>query len=811
MPLGTAALTIAGWIVFALFSPKSFSQQPSPSGPLEFAQRIVLPTPGSTPAGFRVEVLHERLTQFGDLPMRVIVTPTTTSFSEDRQLTIRVVFNSKSSTPNGSASNYQFSIPIKAGEISSDQTVYLPKWFLRGDMRITVLESGQPISGYTDTQTATWYDNSNDPLNADWLESLWIDSAAARVGWIAKPGSKPLASVSQVSELDDVRIMLLSLKPEFGIAVDLSNNANLPSALRSYGEMAGFRYRTIQELPNQWQGFQQSHVWATHWNTWETIEKSEPEIALAMRQFVRCGGALWLLGSPSANDVAKQFGTRVRNSTDDREDAQTSQAALQVGPSNTSVDAKAESLGLQTAEITNKNNPLFFTLPDPSQFSDQQYYYNNLPPLRFRQGFLMALQRGAAINHAFWQQNSTLLEAANRKTIMTLDFGSFDYGAGVVVCCTRPDSLPGEYGQWIHLQDQTGIHLSSAVSRGIDPIIGDVRFWNWTIPGVAQPPVYSFIGILFLFVVLVGPIAYRQLNRAGRAYLMFFVAPLLAGFTTVVLFLYGIIADGLGTQARIRQITLLCDNQGNAVQYWRSTYFAGVRPSDGLAFPPSTRVEPYRVNDYSNWYMTNTGDENSIGTITVNGDGLRLSSGFFPARQQRQFVAYRPLENAGGLFFAFDELGSTANITSRFTYDLREVVVCDDSGKHWYCENLSAGATMKAAPLEEADLAAKLSDLYMRQMPMPPPGFIRSNRRGGVPFDLVTSLGASILTKGTSMMSSQTSGESHIDWWLRETLQTSSELSPGLFVAVADVSSDCIASPGAKLVESIHYVVGNAQ
>jgi hypothetical protein len=40
------------------------------------------------------------------------------------------------------------------------------------------------------------------------------------------------------------------------------------------------------------------------------------------------------------------------------------------------------------------------------------------------------------------------------------------------------------------------------------------------------------------------------------------------------------------------------------------------------------------------------------------------------------------------------------------------------------------------------------------------------------------------------------------------TLQIDSELPQGMFIAIADVTPDCIAVEGAELVESVHYVLG---
>lgn len=797
---------LLGMLVIMVADRPTVAQNPSDTGPYSSDARISLPSSGVAPVGFRIEMMHPRLMQFGDLPMRVVVVPTAATFQEDRELTFRITFDPKSVTPSGFAANYQFSIKLAAGDSLVDKTFYLPKWFMRGDMRLAVLESGQPLVGYTTTASPRDYDTFANPYNPQYLESIWMDSAVSRFGWIATPGSKPLRSVSQGSELDDIRVMLLSLVPELGTAQDVSITANLPSILKTYGDLAGIDYRTVEELPQQWQGLQQCHVWITKWSTWESIKKNQPNVALAMQQYVRCGGALWIVEAPSMEVAAKDFGVRLKPKKKPEADGSSGSVTSNINPLDQLSASAIAAVGGANNRGLREN--LFYPFPD---FMVISFAQNDNSPLQRRYALLESLKPQMNPNNPYWRPSTIFLTTNSGKDVVVSDIFPIELGAGVVVCCSHSESAVGGYFQWMRMQELTGTRLSNVVNRGVDPIVGDTRFWNWTIPGVAQPPVYTFIGLLFLFVILVGPLAYRKLTQLGRGYLMFFVAPILAATTTLILFLYGVIADGLGTQARIRQVTWLCEEDGGAVQYWRSTYFAGLRPSDGLAFPASTHVVPYRTSEYNNWYMMNTGDANTQGTITLTDAATRLSSGFFPSRQQRQFVAYRPLEKAGGLQFSLDEDSGLGSMTSRFAYDLREVVVCDAGGAHWYCEELPNGSTQRAVQLDITESAAKLSDMYMRQMPVAPPGIVRGGRGNRTRLDLVSSLGVSRPFLNSPVMNRAATGESQIDWWLRETLQTSSSLPPLMFIAVSDVSEDCIASPGARLVESIHYVVGDLQ
>ena len=107
-----------------------------------------------------------------------------------------------------------------------------------------------------------------------------------------------------------------------------------------------------------------------------------------------------------------------------------------------------------------------------------------------------------------------------------------------------------------------------------------------------QPPVYALVGFLSVFIVVVGPIAYRRTSKSGRTHLMFVIAPALALFTTASMFAYGIVVDGFSTVGRMRQVTWVDGATGNAGERVLETYFAPISPRDGVSFPGDAEVFP---------------------------------------------------------------------------------------------------------------------------------------------------------------------------------------------------------------------------
>ena len=222
--------------------------------------------------------------------------------------------------------------------------------------------------------------------------------------------------------------------------------------------------------------------------------------------------------------------------------------------------------------------------------------------------------------------------------------------AGLVIHMGKqePDA-PIEILQWAAADYLMNWRRHRLLRSGVEPILGSSRFFQWGIPGVAQPPVYTFMGLLGVFVILVGPVAYRKTAKAGRSYLMFAIAPLLAIATTLAMLVYGVVADGFGTQTRVRQITWVDGESGNGITRTRSTYFAGIRPSAGLSFPANADVTLYPDNQQRSWEARMDDRFDPRGEVIVTDETTRFTQDFLPSRQQRQFVMHQPSSFSGRL------------------------------------------------------------------------------------------------------------------------------------------------------------------
>ena len=339
-------------------------------------------------------------------------------------------------------------------------------------------------------------------------------------------------------------------------------------------------------------------------------------------------------------------------------------------------------------------------------------------------------------------------------------------------------------------------------------MVGGGGFDQWTIPGVAQPPVYTFMALLGLFVVVVGPLAYQWTTRRGRGYLMFILAPILAVATTGALIGYGLVADGLGTQMRIRQLTFVDGRSGEMSERSRVTYFAGVQPRGGVRFPVQSAVFPYpqMVGDRS-WGDLRRVDPQSMGSVTVDAGWQRLSSDFLPSRRQRQFVIFRQPESEGRLRLengsadGASDGSKSPRIVSEFDFDLTRVIVRDHDGDYWVAFDLPAGTSVEGRHTVQTP-TVWMGKLYNDFRPVAE--IVSENSQSsldGSVRDLIPYLNGQFLNAAVV-------DDGMMERLLSDVLKNDGGLPPGFFAALSTPSPEMVGVAGAEVKASVRYVFG---
>ena len=125
---------------------------------------------------------------------------------------------------------------------------------------------------------------------------------------------------------------------------------------------------------------------------------------------------------------------------------------------------------------------------------------------------------------------------------------------GHVMALTAENPFPGQPEDWAWLFNSLDERNWMWYRRhGMSQIRKNPEFWNWMVPGVGGgPPVNSFLVLISLFVLVIGPLNYVLLRRYRRLHLLLIFVPLGAGTVTFALFLYALVDDGLSARGRGR-------------------------------------------------------------------------------------------------------------------------------------------------------------------------------------------------------------------------------------------------------------------
>ena len=361
---------------------------------------------------------------------------------------------------------------------------------------------------------------------------------------------------------------------------------------------------------------------------------------------------------------------------------------------------------------------------------------------------------------------------------------------------------------WWMVRDLGVLRTRRLVREGVEPILGSSRFDQWLLTGVAQPPVYTFIGLLTVFVIVVGPIAYRKTARTGRVYLMFLLAPLLALMTTGLLLVYGVVADGFGTQARMRQITWVDRRWGLAATRSRTTYFAGIRPFGGLNFAATDQVTVFPDNESRSWESRRDDAFVMRGVATMDEESLNLNDGFLPSRRQRQFVTMRVHRDWPTQSPSESDV-EASQFRNQTPWTLRDVIFRNSQGQYFALERCDVDSVGDGIAITAREASKQLGEVYKREWLISSNvnrsssnnSFFRRRNRGETLDVLAELLG--------SLDSVAKPAEGLFEHELQLRMQLNARLPMNSFIALADILPHAIAVEGAEIRESIHFVMGD--
>ena len=234
--------------------------------------------------------------------------------------------------------------------------------------------------------------------------------------------------------------------------------------------------------------------------------------------------------------------------------------------------------------------------------------------------------------------------------------------------------------------------------HGLSMLRENEGYWNWMVPGVGAAPVGTFLMLITLFVVVIGPINYWVLYRSRRLHLLLVTVPVGAGLVTLALFLYALIADGLDVRVRVRGVVEVDQRAQRLVSWSRQSYYAGLAPSQGLRFPANAAVYPILGDPGSKPRMRRLlwdEDQPDETGATIYGD-QHLASGYLSSRTLVQYLVVTAGPSRMGL--RVEENADNADalrVTSQWSVPLKQLAVWDAQGRCFLGNDVAAGGTVE--------------------------------------------------------------------------------------------------------------------
>ncbi len=295
-------------------------------------------------------------------------------------------------------------------------------------------------------------------------------------------------------------------------------------------------------------------------------------------------------------------------------------------------------------------------------------------------------------------------------------------GLGFALAIQETDVFPGTRRQWTALINSIESWRALwSVRNGVSLSDGNAdTFWQFAIPGFGMAPVMLFVGLITVFVILLGPVNYAWLKRRNQLALLIFTVPLGAMFTIFSLTAYAILGDGINTRVRIWSVTELDQQSGIGTSLSHQTYYAGIPPWSGLSFPADAAVYPVDQLEEHMGYYSSYDLKRSYRWVkwvrTQEQNTQDLARGYISSRTLSQIVVVHPFRSEGKLVV------KDGKVTNQLGVKIQHLVVRGDDESVLYCSGVGKDAVGELRPIDQANQTA-LKELIAGAKPQLLEGF----------------------------------------------------------------------------------------
>lgn len=286
-----------------------------------------------------------------------------------------------------------------------------------------------------------------------------------------------------------------------------------------------------------------------------------------------------------------------------------------------------------------------------------------------------------------WLEDRFLVQTSARGP---LGVRTYQCGFGRVLVHSGEDLLDGEEAQEAILGN-----LRSKIRTGLTPSPRGSRISGAgvvpNIPGVGILPYRTFVTLMVIFAVVVGPINFWYMRRRNTPIKLLFTIPLLAAGSSVAILSYGFFWQGVSIRTDSHSVSLLDQRTGLVSTADSRALFAGLAPGRGLVPGQGTAIFPLGVD------LVNRPDA----TYSIEQDGATsFGTGFLPSRVQvRQAVL---TARTSHLRLEFDESAGGLVVRNALDVPVEGLVVHSSDGA-WYSlvdRTIEVGGEARLTPID---------------------------------------------------------------------------------------------------------------
>ena len=644
-------MLVAGIVLLGLWSA---------GGPLQAASDSAAVLPSSNDratSGLSLSLRSRWPNGFGYRPIRVTASSLRPN-RQERRLQVTVTpgsWQTQAARHSGTAE-----LVLPAGATTAEVDILVPQECRWDHLRVVTREDGELLE---DLSVANSWLNISDGTNWDDVANpaiLVVDRDADRQGQqqrnLGQTGSESLPNIFRLAPLMDgssnQRVAALGRDP-----AAVSSDWDVRNALRQIGAID---LRPPDDLPADVLAYASIDFLIMTWDELKYLAETEPDVWSAMRDAVARGGNLLVFG---LGDEYQEL---------DELNALLSPGEAEAGQSDVSP----------------------WLPPDPENYNQ---------PLPSGPPTLGVLAYGTSNPQRGWTQEqyeqlSGMAANIQQQPPSTDAFRIRPLSFGQVVACKQAEFFAANDITWDWLLSQLGAYqLTWGARHGFGPGQADRAFFDYLIQGVGAAPVKSYLGMITVFAIIIGPVNYWLLRRAGRIPLLLITVPLGAALVICGLGIYAVTADGFATRVRMRSFTLIDRDNGEAISWSRQTYYSGVAPSGGLRFPRSSEVAAIYSHDLharspKSW------------EIRWEDDSQRLANGFLNSRTFRQFMVTHQAPSDARL----EVSQQGAQVRNQLGVPLRYLLVKVSDDEYFWGESVREDEPLKLAPLARAEVQDRL-------------------------------------------------------------------------------------------------------